>query len=98
MAFAEEARSVVRPLRRHAAFIVGYTGPNAAASRNGTSRHEDTNVGNQRSSSAAAASACRSLSAGRVDVVADPEQGLPLLFGDVIGTVALSGPTALWLV
>lgn len=43
MAFAEEARSVVCPLRRHAAFIVCYTGPNAAASRNGNEqarRHE----------------------------------------------------------
>ena len=49
MAFAEEARSVVRPFRRHAAFIVCYTGPNAAASRNGNEQHEDTNVGNQRS-------------------------------------------------
>ena len=34
---------MVRPLRRHAAFIVCYTGPNAAASRNGNEqarRHE----------------------------------------------------------
>ena len=49
MAFAEEARSVVRPLRRHAAFIVATPARTLPQAETGTSRHEDTNVGNQRS-------------------------------------------------
>ena len=49
MAFAEEARSVVRPLRRHAAFMVSTPARMLPQAETGTSRHEDTNVGNQRS-------------------------------------------------
>ena len=40
---------MVRRLRRHAAFIVCYTGRTLPQAETGTSRHEDTNVGNQRS-------------------------------------------------
>ena len=64
---------MVCPLRRHAAFIVCYTGPNAAASRNGNEqarRHERRESAfplppPRPPPAARPAPDCRSLSAGR---------------------------------